>query len=176
MNIVQTWVSELGLRYQDVLVSAVRGCDTAPKHDASKDLARCFRAEILNTHVNDPKLSKSFIEKVHNETVAVRMSAFIKNWDHYPMHYVMHFIHAGEVLGYFHPDRLRRALWFKFYEKCCHKLHVNVESIEMLRKRLESDEDTFYASQDEVIHVPIASEIQCRHCNRPGCTGSCLGS
>lgn len=175
-SILQPWVEGLGLRFQGVLVSAVRGCDTAPKADPSKDLVRSFRAEVLRTHVHDPTLSKSFIEKVSNEEVTKRMQAFIKNWDHYPMHFVMHFVHAAEIVGYHHSDMLTRALWAIFYDKCCHKMHMKPETKEELAKRLEADEDTFFANQDEVVNVPKPQDIPCRHCSRKGCTGMCLGS
>lgn len=175
-SILYPWAEALGLRYQGVLVSAIRGCDTAPKNDASKDLARSLRAEVLRTHVSDPTLSKSFIEKVPNEAVAARMSAFVKNWDHYPLHYVMHLVHAAEIIGYHHENLVTRHMWCVFYQKCCHKLHMKPETKEELAKRLEADEDTFFANQDEVVKAPTPDEIPCRHCKRPGCTGHCLGT
>lgn len=34
-SIIQPWVENIGLRHQGVLVSAMRGCDTAPRHGAA---------------------------------------------------------------------------------------------------------------------------------------------
>lgn len=103
-SVLKDWVMRLGLRHQGVLLTSVRGCDTAPKEDASKALARCFRAEILNAHCGDNKKSRSFIEYVDTEELGRRMEAFRKNCDHYPHHWVMHFFHAVQILAYKMPD------------------------------------------------------------------------
>jgi hypothetical protein len=43
-GILQEWVARLGLRHQGVLVTAIRGCATMPKEDASVSK----RGELLN--------------------------------------------------------------------------------------------------------------------------------
>ena len=67
-SILLPWVTELGLRHQGVLLSAIRGCDTAPRNDASKNLVRCLRAELLLPHCGDPRKSASFIEAGDDST------------------------------------------------------------------------------------------------------------
>ena len=37
---------ELGLRHQGVLISAMRGCDTAPRSDPSKVIQRILRGAV----------------------------------------------------------------------------------------------------------------------------------
>lgn len=150
-SILQDWVMELGLRHQGVLVAAVRGCDDVPRHDPSKLLARCLRGEILNAHVGDASKARTFIQVVSEDELADRMKAFLDNSDHYPHHYVMHLVHAAEVVGYKHPKMLSRDMWLAFYEKACKKLHVNPETNEQLDARLNADEKTFFAAQDTTI-------------------------
>lgn len=147
-SILQDWVQELGLRHQGVLVASVRGCDTAPRHDPSKLLSRCLRAEILNAHVGDAFKAKTFIEQVSSAELEERMNAFLKNCDHYPHHFVMHFVHAAEVVGYHGPSAEARMRWRGFYLRACNRLHMNPETSEQLDARLNADEESFAAAQD----------------------------
>jgi hypothetical protein len=146
-SVLQDWVQNLGLRFQGVLVSGVRGCDVSPRHDLSKIVARIYRAEILRTHAGDPKQSKSFILHMEVPAARERMQTFLEDCDHYPLHYIMHFVHAAEILGYYHPDPERRDLWNSFYREACKKFHLRPESKTDLDKRLEAPEDVFHAQQ-----------------------------
>lgn len=151
-SILKDWVMELGLRHQGVLVAAVRGCDTAPRHDTSKLLSRCLRAEILNAHVGDETKAKTFIERVSDGELAQRMKAVLDNHDQYPHHFIMHFVHAAEILGYKLPKTsVTKVLWLGFYSKACRKLHMNPESEFQLDARLNADEDSFHAAQDATL-------------------------
>jgi hypothetical protein len=142
-SILQDWVMELGLRHQGVLLTVVRGCDTAPKDDPSKLFTRCIRAVILNAHCGDPAKARTFIEAVSPEIQSQRFHAFRKNLDHYPHHYVMHALHALEIIGYKHPDQRQREEFKFFYLILCRGLHVNPETEDQLNERLNADEETF---------------------------------
>ncbi|QDT39751.1 hypothetical protein Pan189_41600 [Stratiformator vulcanicus] len=61
-GILQDWVCRLGLRYQGVLLTVVRGCDTLPKDCDLKTLSRFLRYLILRPHCGDPRKSSSFIQ------------------------------------------------------------------------------------------------------------------
>lgn len=136
---------ELGLRHQGVLVSAVRGCDTVSRDASIKLMARCLRAAILNTHVADPKKAKTFIEHVDADTLLKRMNDVVRDHDSLPHHYIMHLIHAAEIVAYYAPhDSL---YWFGFYSSMCNKLHMTAETKAELDHRLNADEDTFYSKQ-----------------------------
>ena len=74
-GVLQPWVVTLGLRHQGVLMACVRGCDSVPKEDATKALARCLRGTILRSF--DPKPT-SFIEHVDDMTLRDRMVAVLK--------------------------------------------------------------------------------------------------
>lgn len=159
-SILLPWVEALGLRHQGVLLAAIRGCDTAPRNDASKNLVRCFRAEILLPHCGDPKKSASFIEGVDEQTLVDRMQSFIKDHDHYPNHYVGHLILASEIIGYKGPefavsdshDRRRyvQRNWLEFYQRMCKCLHVTPETEAELDARLNADETEFGKQQHHI--------------------------
>lgn len=145
--VLKDWVGTLGLRHQGVLLTAVRGCDTAPKDDASKLFTRCYREIILNPHVGDSAKSASFIEKVDELELIRRFLAYWKNLDHYPHHYVMHLVHAIEVIGWKHPDGNTAYQWRSFYLSLCRGLHVRHETCEEMDARLNADEQTFKEMQ-----------------------------
>lgn len=148
-SILQDWVQELGLRHQGVLVSAVRGCDVAPRDDASKQIARLLRGAILRAHVGDPSKAKTFIgwepdvEEFHR-----KVDVFLRAMDHYPLHYVIHLLYAAEIIGYKHPNANEADRWWTVYSKACKRLHLTRESEEELDSRLNKNEDDFKAAQD----------------------------
>jgi hypothetical protein len=144
-SVLQDWVMNLGLRHQGTILTAIRGCDTAPKNDPSKMLVRCFRDVVLNPFVGDAAKAATFIERVSHEELLGRMYAYRKNLDHYPHHYVTHLMHAVEIVGYKHPDNATRNSWRSFYRALCHSLHINYETEEQLDARLNADEQTFAA-------------------------------
>jgi hypothetical protein len=147
-SILKDWVIELGLRHQGVLLGAIRGCDTVPKEDPAKHLVRCLRAEILNAHCGDAGKAKTFMEGVSDYELQGRMDVFFKyGFDHYPNHYVIHFLHAAEILGYKLDIESRRLIWLDFYLKFCKKLHLRHESVQMLDERLNKNEKEFFESQ-----------------------------
>jgi hypothetical protein len=139
-SVLQPWVEKLGLRHQGVLMACIRGCDSLPKNDPSKALARCLRAATL---VSFDKKPSSFIENVDHDEVARRMTAILKDHDHYPVHYLLHMLHGAEIIAYKHPDHDTAVLWDWFYVKLTHCFHLNPESHEQLDQRLGACEDTF---------------------------------
>lgn len=140
VGILKNWVNELGLRHQGVLVSAVRGADNASKEDSTKALIRVYRDVILVSFNDTPS---SFIEKVNLNEVKERMEKVLKNFDHYQIHYILHLIHAAEIIGYKHPDISVSNLWLWFYYKFVSKLHMNPETEKQLDNRLLSCEKEF---------------------------------
>jgi len=143
-SVLQDWVMNLSLRHQGVLVSCVRGCDNVPKEDPSKALMRAFRGVILHSFNRTPS---AFIDFVDDVTLRERMVAVLKSLDHYPVHYIMHVLHATEIIGYKYPAP-EHIFWLWFYEKLCKCFHVNPETEEQLDARLgEVDERLFAQSQ-----------------------------
>ena len=139
-SVLKPWVERLGLRHQGVLMACVRGCDSVPKEDATKALARCLRAEILVSFDERPT---SFIEKVGKDELHRRMVAVLKNHDHYPVHYLLHIMHGGEIVGFKHPDPLTRDRWRWFYMNLAKCFHLFPETEYDLDERLGACEDKF---------------------------------
>jgi hypothetical protein len=143
-SILQDWVQALGLRHQGVLLTAVRGCDAAPKNDPSKMFVRCYRAAVLKAHCGDAKKAATFIEHVDGDELLRRFNALRNNLDHYPVHYIMHLMHAVEIVGYKRPDEFA-ALWKGFYFSFCVAFHLEPESCAALDNRLNLSETEFAA-------------------------------
>lgn len=145
-SIMQPWTVGIGMRHQGVLVSSLRGCDLAPRHDPSKLAQRLLRGAILIPHSGRFATPASYITiEPDKDKWWTTMNAFSASWDHYPNHYVMHFIHAAEIVGYYapmdHPCFADR--WFGWYKQACNILHLNPETKEQLDYRLNADEETF---------------------------------
>ncbi len=150
-GILQEWVARLGLRHQGVLVSSIRGCDTAPKNDPSKRLTRVLRGLILNTHCENPHDARSFIEPMAADEAVTQVplviAAFCDVVDQCPHHFVMHAVHAIEVIAYKHPSPVIRDIWTWAYFDLAHRLHLSPETEEQLDCRLNADESEFAEAQ-----------------------------
>lgn len=167
-SIIQPWVQALGLRHQGVIVSAVRGCDGAEREDASKYPVRFYRACVLNAHCRDPRRAVSYMLWPKDQLELERNTKlFTKSIDHYPMHWLTHFMFAAEVTGYYfdprrswvgeeyHGDAVRsapdlswvRGYWLELYCRLVSKLHLVPETKEQLDARLNPDEEAFGHAQ-----------------------------
>jgi len=146
-GIMQEWTHKLGLRQQGVLVAVVRGCDTAPKEAPIKVMARLIRGVLLNPHCGDVKRSTTFIMPWDDSLWSSVSLAVSKDHDCLPHHYIMHLVHAVEIIGYTHPYPHMREHFKGFYLLMCRKLHVNPETEEEMNQRLNADELTFAAGQ-----------------------------
>lgn len=147
MSIVQEWAANLGLRHQGVLVSAVRGCDSVAREDRSKYLVRVFRGVLLKSHCGDAAKAGSFIAPFDYDQWLDASHDFMRSIDHYPNHWLLHWMHACQIVGFYHPDMEVRHCFYMVYEKLCRKFHVNSESFNQLEARLNADEDTFVKAQ-----------------------------
>ncbi len=130
-SVLKEWVFELPFRMQSVMMSALRGCDTARKDDASKFITRGLRAVLLNNA--DP--SNTFIVG-DGIPDAAHVKTFLWDLDAYPLHFVMHTTHAAEIVGYKHPDERMRIFWSQFYRDLVKALHLNPETEVQLDVRL----------------------------------------
>jgi len=144
---------DLGLRHQGVLLSIVRGCDTVEKDDPIKLLCRGLRGLLLHCHCGPNVIPATFIERAPLEQMYLRAEAVRRNVDHLPHHYVMHLVHAFEVVAYCHPDADTRRVFTVIYAKFCDGLHVNPETPEQLDARLNADEATFARSNGRAVPV-----------------------
>jgi hypothetical protein len=121
-------------------MSVIRGCDNVPKEDPCKSLARCIRYVLLNSFSEKPS---SFIENVDDRELERRMREVLRSHDQYPVHYIMHVLHATEIIGYKHPDDRVADRWRWFYSNLARCFHLNPETEEQLDARLGACEDQF---------------------------------
>lgn len=129
-SVVQSWLSALTWKQQTVLLAGFRGCDGKPKEDPSKKLARALRGTILRSaHAG---YGRFMVQEFDFQDVM----AVASDLDHYPMHWVMHFAHACEIVGYKHPDIKVRGQWLRTYLAIVSALHLNPETEEQLDNRL----------------------------------------
>lgn len=136
-SILHDWVTTLTLRYQGVLMAAVRGCDGLPKEDPSKAIMRGIRQTVLVPFdARELEIGKNFMSVSESELLKA-FDDVIENHDGYPVHFIMHMIHAAEVIGYEHPDAHTRLIWLRFYQSMAHAFHFNSETREQLKSRME---------------------------------------
>ena len=143
-SVLQDWVMEIGLRHQGVLMSAVRGCDTLPKHHVMKTITRALRCDTLVSFSPNPS---SFFKPVSHEQFVDLLPAVREGIDELPYHYVVRLLHAAQVLGFHHPLIERRTCWNMLYLSIVKWMHLNPETSAELDARLNADEATFAADQ-----------------------------
>lgn len=130
-SVLKDWVHELPFRMQSVLMSALRGCDTARKDDVSKFVTRAIRPVVCNNA--DP--SNTFMDAEVPADLS-KVEQFLWDLDSYPMHFVAHTMHAAEIIGYKHPEAKIRKWWIKLYSDMVKALHLNPETQPQLDVRL----------------------------------------
>lgn len=128
-SVIQDWLGEYcSWKEQSVLFSALRGCDGSEKNDGSKNLIHNFRALILK----DADPSSTFMEER-----PIDMKVFCNNTDHYPVHWLLHFMHGAEIIGYRHPDHIIAMKWQHIYYDIVHAFHMQPETKEVMTERLK---------------------------------------
>ena len=112
------------------MLIALRGCDGLPKDDPSKPLIRAYRGVVLKRAV---MTDQSFIAPLPEDN---EVDAFLSSLDHYPVHWLTHFMHAIEIVGYLHPERTTREMWLYLYTEMVYRLHLAPETRQMMELRL----------------------------------------
>lgn len=154
--VLKDWVLVLPYRMQAVLISGIRGCDTARKDDPSKAITRALRRLVMrnadpsNTFIGDGIPKKELAEK------------FLWDLDSYPMHFVAHTMHAAEIVGFKFTGEncnlldmeivAHRKWWNQFYLDLVKALHLNPETEKQLDVRLGFtmvDREDLQREQDE---------------------------
>lgn len=146
-SIIQEWASDLGLRHQGVLVSAVRGCDSVLREDPSKYLVRVYRGVLLRAHCRDITKAASFMVPFDAMQWDHSAADFFRSIDHYPNHWLLHWMHACEIVGYKHRDPDISAAFSEMYFKLVNKFHLHPETAYDLDNRLNKPEEEFKKDQ-----------------------------
>ena len=121
ISVVQDWLRECSFKQQTVLLTAIRGCDGLPKGHTIKKVVRSYRSIILKNADTSTTFMKFRLEEDD-------IKNFTSNIDHLPIHYITHFMHGCEIVGYYHPDLEIRYYWKELYFGLCNALHLNPET------------------------------------------------
>ncbi len=78
-----------------------------------------------------------------DQELVERFRDFRKSTDSYAAHYVLHLLHAIEIVGYKHPDAHTRARWLGFYQVLVLAMHLSPETEAQLDERLNAGEEAF---------------------------------
>lgn len=135
--VIKEWAWKLSWKQQAVMLSALRGCDMADKEDPAKPFCRRLRGAILESGgANDnPEFMRSDIDLTD-------IAKFTKQIDRYPVHFLLHIIHAAEVIGFNHPDSNEAEFWKAFYYNMVQAFHMYPETKEQNDFRLRDGVDT----------------------------------
>jgi len=134
-SVIHDWVSNLPFTQQALLMLSLRGPDGLPKHNTAKQIVYYLRGLILKPAYPDFEGKDGFMCTKYGSFTDAAVD-FWKDTDAYPMHFLMHIVHAAEVIGYNHPDETIRNHWFTFYANACKNLHMTPETMGELNNRL----------------------------------------
>lgn len=158
-SVVRPWLANhCSFKEQAVVLSALRGCDGIPKEDISKKFTRKLRSVLFYPAMVN--VMSDEVDKYMKTTIEPwDVTRLCKHLDHYPMHWVMHFAHACEIIGYRHPNQEIRQFWHEIYVRMVREgLHLQPESVQDLDARL-GDPDEWY---------PLMEDLKTRDPNRDG--------
>jgi hypothetical protein len=151
-SVLHDWVHALPFQQQALLLTAMRGPDGLPKHNVAKVIVRFLRGAVIKpagnwTGENNNDFMWGNYLSVRSSSGEWRGHDSVKpfQWwvaelwndpDAYPFHFLMHLLHASEVVGYKHPDDKIRREWLKFYRTGVYSLHLQEESVDAMDRRL----------------------------------------
>lgn len=139
-SVLQEWVQSLPYRMQALLMTSVRGPDGMSKNCNAKPLIRFFRGAIMlpaDRNYRDTSGNTDNFMWLDYTSFNDYVIDFFSDHDQYPHHFIMHLIHAGQVIGYYHPKDEIRIKWYGFYAMACDSLHMNVETEAQISNRLK---------------------------------------
>lgn len=144
ISVQPSWSLNLPIQQQSVLFLAGRGPDGIPKYHPCKHVQRAYRGTVLTAAAFGRPLAygeegDSFMcLKTFGDLGAWNrvVDDFFLTIDELPHHFIMHLIHAAEIIGYKHPDVRFRFRWEGFYQRACVDMHVRPETDEEMDLRL----------------------------------------
>lgn len=134
-SVIQDWLMLCSWKMQTVLLASFRGCDGLDKNDPSKHFTKKMRSSILKNADTSSGFHGS--EVILTEFEKTMIDKFFSNsLDKYPVHWLMHFLHASEIIFYKCHIHNLKEYWGYFYKSGVKALHLNVETIEEMEMRL----------------------------------------
>ena len=166
-SVLQDWVQNLSFMQQSVLLSCVRGPDGITKEHPAKRLLRWYRRCILLSAFDKKALTNPYSPGGGSFTgPSVVLEESSDNWEPYmstgvvepvfttvdslPHHFVLHLIHAAEIIGYMHPNLRIRRFWNLLYLRFVTSFHMNPETKEQMMERL-GDNESNWIKHDKTI-------------------------
>lgn len=135
-SVIKEWMLDLPFTQQALLMLSLRGADGMSKYNAAKDMIHFMRDVVLNAAYEDYNGEPEGFMRADYENFDRVAKSFFNDTDAYPMHFLMHLIHAAEVVGYNHPDSYISSAWLYFYQYACKSFHMNPETAYQLNNRL----------------------------------------
>jgi len=135
-SVLQTWVMELPLKVQALMITAVRGPDGMPKFNRAKEIVKVLRGHILVCAEGDVGRTPFMTRDMSKIEFKGLCTEFFSDHDSVPHHFYMHLIHAAQAIGVYHPDRDIADMWTYFYLRACTDLHMNPETSQQFEKRM----------------------------------------
>lgn len=137
-SVLQDWVMNLGLREQGTLLTCIRGCDLVPKFPLDSP------ERTLTAFVRYAVMVPFDVREVDSEPGCFMQSKISDDFrasslGHYPHHWVMHLMHALQIIGYRSPYSIVQSQARKTYYKIISSMHVNAETVEQMEIRLSED-------------------------------------
>lgn len=137
-SVLKDWVMELPLREQGTLLTAIRGCDLVPKYPLSsreRTLTAFVRCAVMNP------FDAREIDAAPGCFMQTKIPAKFRgsSLGHYPVHYVMHLLHAAQIIAYRCPDESFSSQALQVYLELVRSFHLNPETFEQMVARLGED-------------------------------------
>jgi len=161
---------------QTVLMTAVRGPDGTPKYGPVKMLLRWYRRCVLVSSLdgivldrpwnhpgsteggsfmgpsftlNDPYGPRGSYRPAWDGQMDRIVDEYLRTLDALPHHFQLHFMHAAEIVGYKHPDRIIRDWWNGVYGRLVKDMHLKPETVEDMDERLGDRRDGWLKHADK---------------------------
>lgn len=135
-SVVQSWMSNLTMKQQTAVLSALRGPDTNSSDDI-KVVVKILRAIVLE----NADMTSEYMEFDKN-TLQIPSK---RNIEALPLHYFVHLTQALHIISKLHPIEKIRNIFKPIYDIFLNNiLHLNDESVDALNSRL-ADKDQLNA-------------------------------
>lgn len=147
----ETWVKPVLRAYRaTVLLAAKYGKSLSPKpHDRAAFPGDSFMN--YNVMQNPPVNWESPAPFLFGKSFAIDrdwftvVKVFVGNIDPHNSHFLTHFTHGCEIIGYKHPDKFIAEHFLYLYYKVVEALHFNPETEEQMDERLKDWDREFWS-------------------------------
>lgn len=167
--LLQNWLTSIPVMQQAVLMGGMRGADGVAKYDTTKYILRWYRRCIIRLaftyqFANDP-ITKTGTGSYTGPSVEEPqgyngdwealmeplLDQFVRSLDSLPHHFIQHFRHGVQILGYKHPDCRIRKWWNGLYLRMVNDEHLHPETEAEMDRRLGDQEESWRERCDDAV-------------------------